>query len=63
MKNRIVKLKSRKGRENVGIKQCKKCHKEYMEKENFKWSCKMHASSYNEQDDIWWCCGYKGKNR
>lgn len=53
----------RKGRIDVGLKQCKKCHKEFSEKENYKWSCKMHTSGYNERDDLWWCCGSKGKNR
>lgn len=61
-KQRIQKLKSRKGRMDVGFKQCKKCQKEYTEKENFKWVCRTHQSIYNEKDDIWWCCSKKGKN-
>ena len=48
---------------DVGIKQCKKCSKEYTEKENFKWVCRTHQSLYNDKDDIWWCCSKKGKNQ
>ena len=48
---------------DVGFKQCKKCQKEYTEKENFKWVCRTHQSIYNEKDDIWWCCSKKGKNQ
>jgi hypothetical protein len=48
---------------DVGFKQCKKCQKEYTEKENFKWVCRTHKSIYNEKDDIWWCCSKKGKNQ
>ena len=36
MKARIVKLKSRKGKVDQGIRACKACGKEFHEKENFK---------------------------
>ena len=40
MKQRIIKLKSRKGKVDLGIKMCKKCGKEYNEKDNLNWSCR-----------------------
>ena len=40
---------------NVDFKQCKNCHLEYSEKENFKWSCKTHSLLHN--GDYYWCCG------
>lgn len=42
MKFRIIKLKSRKGKVDMGIKMCKICNKEFHEKENFNWSCRSH---------------------
>ena len=45
----------------MGIKQCRKCGKEYHEKENFNWSCRTHRSDFGEEDKIWWCCGKQGK--
>ena len=42
MKQRIIKLKSRKGKIDLGIKMCRNCGKEFHEKENFNWSCRTH---------------------
>jgi hypothetical protein len=42
MKQRIVKLKNRKGKVDHGIKMCRNCGKEFPEKENFNWSCRTH---------------------
>jgi hypothetical protein len=61
MKQRIVKLKSRKGKVDQGIKMCKKCSQEYHENENFNWSCRTHAYDYG--GEIWWCCGKRGKEQ
>lgn len=61
MKQRIVKLKSRKGKVDQGIKLCKQCGQEYHEKENFNWSCRTHAYEYG--GEIWWCCGKRGKDQ
>ncbi|TNV84813.1 hypothetical protein FGO68_gene13458 [Halteria grandinella] len=36
-------------------KYCKNCKREYLEQENFNWSCRVHRSSWG--GDIWWCCG------
>lgn len=58
MKQRIVKLKSRKGRVDLGIKICKKCGKDYNEKDNLNWSCRQHMSQYS--GEMWWCCRKKG---
>ena len=62
-KYRISKLKMRKGKDDIGFKSCKWCNKEYDEKTNFNWSCRTHRGDYSEVDDIWWCCGKKGKNQ
>jgi hypothetical protein len=61
MKMRIVKLKSRKGKVDYGIKLCKNCSKEFPEKENFNWSCRTHQYDYN--GEMWWCCGKRGKEQ
>ena len=58
MKQRIVKLKSRKGRMDLGVKICKKCGKDYNEKDNLNWSCRQHMSQYS--GEMWWCCRKKG---
>ena len=61
MKFRIVKLKNRKGKVDLGIKMCRICNKEFHEKENFNWSCRSHQSAYG--GEMWWCCGKRGKNQ
>lgn len=61
MKLRIVKLKSRKGKVDYGIKMCRCCGKEFPEKENFNWSCRTHQYDYN--GEMWWCCGKRGKDQ
>lgn len=61
MKFRIIKLKQRKGKIDLGIKICKICNKEYNEKENFNWSCRSHQSDYG--GEMWWCCGKVGKDQ
>ena len=38
---------------------CKKCAKEFIEKENFNWSCRTHKSEWS--GDMWWCCGKRTK--
>jgi len=42
MKERIKKLKSRKGKFDAGSKICRGCGRDYLEKENFNWSCRTH---------------------
>ena len=56
---RIQKLIQRKGKFDSGFKTCKNCNKEYNEKENFNWSCRVHTSDYG--GELWWCCGRVGK--
>lgn len=58
-KLRIQKLISRKGKFDGGLQTCKKCGKEYNEKENYNWSCRTHQSDYS--GEMWWCCGKTGK--
>jgi hypothetical protein len=61
MKQRIMKLKSRKGKVDQGIKMCKMCAMEFHEKENFNWSCRTHRGVYG--GEMWWCCGKRGKDQ
>ena len=60
MKDRIKKLKQRKGKFDVASKVCKNCGKDYIEKENFNWSCRVHRSEWS--GEIWWCCGKDSKD-
>ena len=60
-KLRIQKLIQRKGKFDSGFKTCKNCGKEYPEKENYNWSCRMHQSDYG--GEMWWCCGKIGKDQ
>ena len=41
---------------------CKKCGKEYNEKDNYQWSCRMHLGEYSADEQIHWCCGKIGKD-
>lgn len=61
MKERIKKLKTRKGKHDMSHKTCKSCSKEYLEKENFNWSCRMHLGVWS--GEIWWCCGKPNKDQ
>ena len=60
MKERIKKLRSRKGKFDSSSKICKNCGKDYNEKENFNWSCRTHRGEYS--GEMWWCCGKEGKD-
>ena len=63
MRARIVKLRNRKGKVDLGIKTCKNCAKEFHEKNNLNWSCHLHWSLYDAETEMWWCCGKKGKDQ
>ena len=59
MKDRISKLKHRKGKATEDYMICGKCGKDFNEKENFNWSCRTHKSEWS--GDMWWCCGKRTK--
>lgn len=61
MKDRMKKLKTRKGKHDMSQKTCKSCNKEYLDKENFNWSCRMHLGEWS--GEIWWCCGKDKKDQ
>lgn len=61
LKNRIVKMTFKKGKNDRDIKICKNCHKEYYEKENFNWSCRTHHYQFN--GEFYWCCGKRGEDQ
>ena len=55
-KKLITKLRSGKGRGGAQrYKTCSRCCQEYDERDNFNWSCRVHASQYS--GSMWWCCG------
>ena len=68
-KERMIKMKNRRGKIDLGIKICKNCTKEYNEKDNFNWSCKTHKSEWSGEVDpiskkekgMYWCCGNERK--
>ena len=55
MKERVKKLKMRRGKIDDQEKVCKNCGKDYIETENYNWSCRTHRSEFS--GEIWWCCG------
>lgn len=61
LKARIQKLINRKGKVDEGLKQCKLCTRQYIEKENFNWSCRTHPSDWG--GEMWWCCGKRSKDQ
>ena len=60
MKERIKKLRTRKGKD-IGLKVCKNCGREYMENENYNWSCRIHMGEWS--GELWWCCGKPNKDQ
>ena len=60
MKQRFIKLKNRRFKIDQDQKICKKCGKEYNEKENYNWSCRTHQSDWG--GEMWWCCGKTSKD-
>jgi len=61
MKKNIVRLLARKGKFDNTQKVCKNCQKEFIEKENFNWSCRVHQSEWG--GEMWWCCGKRGREQ
>jgi hypothetical protein len=59
MKDRLAKLKAKRGKIDMDFQICKKCSKDYKESENFNWSCRTHKSAWS--GEMWWCCGKKSK--
>ena len=55
LKKRIERLKLKKVRLNQKI--CRNCNKEFVESENYNWSCRVHQGEYG--GEMWWCCGKK----
>ena len=52
MKDQIRKLKARKGKVDIAQKSCKNCTKDYIETENFNWSCRIHQGEWS--GELWW---------
>jgi hypothetical protein len=58
---RITKLKKTKDVFGVELRQaCKVCRQDFLESENFNWSCRTHKSEWS--GDLWWCCGKTQKD-
>jgi hypothetical protein len=47
LRQRIQRIKNKRFRIEDNQKICKKCTREYLEKENFNWSCKTHQSEWS----------------
>ena len=60
-KKNVTRLLNRKGKFESGAKVCNNCKVEYLEKENFNWSCRTHQSEWG--GEMWWCCGKRGKDQ
>lgn len=59
LKERLQRLKNKRLRVDVNQKLCKKCGKEFLESENYNWSCRTHTTEYRI---MWWCCGKTNKD-
>uniref|UniRef100_A0A0G4IAN3 CCHC-type domain-containing protein n=1 Tax=Chromera velia CCMP2878 TaxID=1169474 RepID=A0A0G4IAN3_9ALVE len=60
LKQRLKKMRQRRRVFEQEQKVCKNCSREYMESENFNWSCRTHQSEFG--GEMWWCCGKLGKD-
>jgi hypothetical protein len=49
LRQRIQRIKNKRFRIEDNQKICKKCTREYLEKENFNWSCKTHQSEWSSE--------------
>jgi len=58
LKQRWKKYRARRKLFEQETKTCKNCGKEYLEAENFNWSCRTHQSDFG--GEMWWCCGKLG---
>lgn len=59
LQQRLIKMK-RTRNVNINQKICKKCQREYLESENFNWSCTTHQAEWGGK--MWWCCGKTSKD-
>jgi hypothetical protein len=41
-------------------KACRVCGQDYLEQDNYNWSCRSHRSEYS--GEMWWCCGKLSKD-
>ena len=61
LRQRIEKLRNWKFMSNSNnLVVCKNCGKEYLETDNFNWSCRTHRSEFS--GELWWCCGKTSKD-
>eukprot|EP00744_Colponema_vietnamica_P003737 GILI01005676.1.p1 GENE.GILI01005676.1~~GILI01005676.1.p1 ORF type:complete len:898 (+),score=233.78 GILI01005676.1:261-2954(+) len=60
LKQKIKRFRARKKLFEPEQKVCKNCSKEFMEGENYNWSCRTHQSEFG--GEMWWCCGKPGKD-
>merc|ERR1712072_855491 len=60
LKQRLKKYRARRKMFEAEQKTCKHCGREYIESENFNWSCRTHSSDFG--GEMWWCCGKLGKD-
>jgi hypothetical protein len=59
LQQRLIKMR-RTRNININQKICKNCQKEYLESENFNWSCITHKAEFGGK--MWWCWGKTSKD-
>merc|ERR1719253_707566 len=59
LKARLKKYRARRNLFQIDQKSCRCCGKDYLESENFNWSCRTHQSEFG--GEMWWCCGKFGR--
>ena len=60
IKARLKKYRARRALYVQDQKTCRNCGKEYLESENFNWSCRTHPSDFG--GEMYWCCGKLGRD-
>mmetsp|Transcript_73701 Transcript_73701/g.168966 ORF Transcript_73701/g.168966 Transcript_73701/m.168966 type:complete len:606 (-) Transcript_73701:195-2012(-) len=59
LRSRLKKYRARRKMFEAEQKMCRNCGREYVESENFNWSCTTHHSEFS--GEMWWCCGRLGR--
>ena len=36
---------------------------DFVEKNNFNWSCRTHLQEFDNDTGMWWCCGSRDPNK
>ena len=61
LKKKIEKMSKMRKVFDVNSKNCVRCGKDFNDKENFRWSCRTHIKEWDENQEVYWCCGKKNQ--